>query len=217
MCRFFLWGDLVGETYKTVQIKTEAEFTEKRSRFIGAIAPVSYEAQAQAFIEEIRRRHRDARHNVFAYRLREGGIKRYSDDGEPQGTAGVPVLNVLEKADVFDAVIVVTRYFGGILLGGGGLVRAYSHTAHLALTAGKIVTLEKQTVFRAKVDYAFHGKLLNLLEGFGAKVIKTAFEQNVTLEIVLPSEVADQLDAKVFDLSAGAVKLEKIGEKFAEK
>lgn len=217
MCRFFLWGDLVSETYKTVHQNAVAEFTEKRSRFIGAVAPVRDESQAQAFIAEIRRQHRDARHNVFAYRLRAGGVKRYSDDGEPQGTAGVPVLDVLEKANVQDIVIVVTRYFGGILLGGGGLVRAYSHTAHLALEAGKIVLMERQTLFRAHVDYAFHGKLLKLLESFDAKVTNTEFAEDVTLEIVLPGEKAALLYDKVFDLSAGKVKLEKFGEKFAEK
>ena len=217
MCRFFLWGDLVSETYKTVHQNAVAEFTEKRSRFIGAVAPVRDELQAQTFITEIRRQHRDARHNVFAYRLRAGGVKRYSDDGEPQGTAGVPVLDVLEKADILDAVIVVTRYFGGILLGGGGLVRAYSHTAHLALEAAGIVVMQQQTVFRANVDYAFHGKLLKLLESFDAKVLKTEFTQDVTLEIVLPGEKATLLYDKVFDLSAGKVRLEKIGEKFAEK
>lgn len=207
----------MSETYKTVHQNAVAEFTEKRSRFIGAVAPVRDELQAQTFITEIRRQHRDARHNVFAYRLRAGGVKRYSDDGEPQGTAGVPVLDVLEKADILDAVIVVTRYFGGILLGGGGLVRAYSRSAHLALEAAGIVVMQQQTVFRANVDYAFHGKLLKLLESFDAKVLKTEFTQDVTLEIVLPGEKATLLYDKVFDLSAGKVRLEKLGEKFAEK
>ena len=110
--------------YKTVRRAAQDEFTEKRSRFIGYCAPVSTEAEATAFIEQLRRRHWDARHNVYAYSLREGNIRRYSDDGEPSGTAGMPVLDVIVKNGVCDVCVVVTRYFGGVLLGTGGVVRA---------------------------------------------------------------------------------------------
>lgn len=115
--------------YTTLAGYGEDEFVEKRSRFIGYAAPVSTEAEAVAFVNSIRERHREATHNVYAYILREGQIKRYSDDGEPQGTAGIPVLDVLQKAGIVDAVVVVTRYFGGTLLGAGGLVRAYTEGA----------------------------------------------------------------------------------------
>ena len=107
----------------------ESEFVEKRSRFIGYIKPVETEAEARAFVEEIKKRHYDARHNCWCYLLREGGVVRYSDDGEPQGTAGQPMLGVFEKEGITDLVCVVTRYFGGILLGTGGLLRAYTKGA----------------------------------------------------------------------------------------
>ena len=118
--------------YRTVKAFGSAEFTEKRSRFIGWCQPVQTQEEAVAFVENIRSRHWDATHNVYAYRLRDGQLQRYSDDGEPQGTAGMPVLDVLQKSNLVDVVVVATRYFGGILLGGGGLVRAYSHTSSIA-------------------------------------------------------------------------------------
>ena len=113
----------MSDSYKTVKIESFGEFTEKRSRFIGYCKPVKTEEDATAFINEIRAKHWDARHNVYAYSLREGNLRRYSDDGEPSGTAGMPVLDVITKNGVYDVCVVVTRYFGGILLGKGGLVR----------------------------------------------------------------------------------------------
>ena len=129
--------------YKTVTMDTSDEFVEKRSRFIGYIRPVKTEEEAIAFINQIKSKHWDATHNVYAYCLREGQVKRYSDDGEPQGTAGIPTLDVLLKSEVTDVVVVTTRYFGGILLGGGGLVRAYSHAASLALAKAQVVTMRE--------------------------------------------------------------------------
>lgn len=114
------------QEYVTIYAPAEDEFVERKSRFIGAIAPVQTEEEAQAWIAQVRQQHRDATHNTYAYILRNG-IKRYSDDGEPQGTAGVPMLDCIEKEGLVDVAVVVTRYFGGILLGAGGLVRAYSH------------------------------------------------------------------------------------------
>ncbi len=127
--------------YKTVRAAASGELTEKRSRFIGYCKPVSTEEEATAFIASIRSRHWDARHNVYAYSLREGNLRRYSDDGEPSGTAGMPVLDVLQKSGVTDVCVVVTRYFGGVLLGTGGLVRAYSQAARLGLNAAQGVIL----------------------------------------------------------------------------
>ena len=121
--------------YFTVSQPAEDSFIEKRSEFIGYIAPVATNEQAVDFINQIRAKHRKAKHNVYAYILRQDNISRYSDDGEPQGTAGMPVLEVLKKRGLTDVCVVVTRYFGGILLGGGGLVRAYSHAASLACDA----------------------------------------------------------------------------------
>ena len=125
-------------SYKTTEKEAQDEFVEQRSRFIGYVRPVKTEEEALAFIEEKKKQHWDARHNVYAYVLREGGIQRYSDDGEPHGTAGVPTLDVLLKSGVTDVCVVVTRYFGGILLGAGGLVRAYTKSAKLALEAAQL-------------------------------------------------------------------------------
>ncbi|HBN81058.1 MAG TPA: YigZ family protein, partial [Ruminococcaceae bacterium] len=119
--------------YLTVRREASAEFTERRSRFIGCAKPVGTEKDALSFLNTIRSKHWDASHNVYAYALRSGQLRRYSDDGEPQGTAGIPVLDVLVKSGLVDTAVVVTRYFGGVLLGAGGLVRAYSHAASLAV------------------------------------------------------------------------------------
>ena len=131
------------ESYRTVRNEGCGEYEVKRSRFLCYAAPVRSQDEAAAFIAASKQKHWDARHNCSAYILREGGVKRFSDDGEPQGTAGMPILDVLEKSEVTDVCVVITRYFGGILLGAGGLVRAYSHSAALALEAGEIITMVK--------------------------------------------------------------------------
>lgn len=143
--------------YRTIRAAASAEFVEKRSRFIGYISPVTTQEDAAAFIDSIRSKHWDATHNVPAYIIREGNICRFSDDGEPQGTAGMPALNVLQKEGLTDCVLVVTRYFGGILLGGGGLVRAYSHAAKLAVDAGGTVTRAECSIVKIRCDYTFYG------------------------------------------------------------
>lgn len=203
--------------YKTVKQSASDEFCEKRSRFIGYACPVKTQAEAAAFVAEIQKKHWDAKHNVYAYILRAGGVKRYSDDGEPQGTAGVPVLDVLEKSGVCDTAVVVTRYFGGILLGAGGLVRAYSHAAHLALEAGQIITMALCAILEIRADYAFHAKLSNYIEGTEAHVLDTAFSDCVTLTVSISIEKAEAFCGAVFDFSGGTVRPEKIDEKFAEK
>ena len=117
----------------------EAELVEKRSRFIGQVRPVETEEEARAFVEQVKKKHYDARHNCWCYRLRDGGVERYSDDGEPQGTAGQPMLNVFQREEVTNVVCVVTRYFGGVLLGAGGLTRAYTKGAKDALDRKSVV------------------------------------------------------------------------------
>ena len=152
--------------YYTVSEAAEASFIEKRSEFIGYIAPVKTDEEAVNFINTIKAKHRKAKHNVYAYILRKDNISRYSDDGEPQGTAGVPVLDVLQKRGLTDVCVVVTRYFGGILLGGGGLVRAYSHAASLACDAAH--TMDMCLCHRLKIctDYGMYGKLTYILPNF---------------------------------------------------
>ena len=134
------------------------EFIEKKSRFIGSCRPVQTEEEALDFIAKLKSQYWDASHNVYAYILREGNIARFSDDGEPQGTAGIPVIDTLKKAGVVDAVVVATRYFGGILLGGGGLIRAYSHTASIALAAAHKITMRECLLLSLSCDYSSTGR-----------------------------------------------------------
>ena len=203
--------------YKTVKHSASDEFTEKRSRFIGYVRPVQTAEEATAFVAEIQKKHWDAKHNVYAYILRDGNVKRYSDDGEPQGTAGVPTLDVLEKSGVTDVAVVVTRYFGGILLGGGGLVRAYSHAAHLALAAGEIITMGLCSVLSVEAEYPFYAKLLPFLEKTAAKILDTDFSEKVRITLSMDSTLEADFCNKIFDFSGGQVMPQKIGEKFAEK
>lgn len=202
--------------YKTVHGAGCDSFTEKRSQFLGYVRPVQSAQEATDFIEEIRKKHWDAKHNVFAYILRDGGVKRYSDDGEPQGTAGVPVLDVLEKEKLFDVAVVVTRYFGGVLLGTGGLVRAYSHAAKLAVLAGGIVTMRPCSILKVETDYAFYQRLLTILPDYGATVQTSDFSDKVTLSFSVASEKETALCEKIFDASDGRIRAQKIGENFAE-
>lgn len=202
------------QAYNTIKEKAYDEFTEKRSRFIGYVSPVKTVNEANGFISEIRQKHYDAKHNVFAYILRDGNIKKYSDDGEPQGTAGLPVLDVLEKIGVTDVCVVATRYFGGILLGGGGLVRAYSHTAKIALTAGGIITMTLCNEIKIRSDYTFYGKLNSLIPENGGIIENVDFDDGVTVYFYQPSELFSDLIRVVTEASNGKHIPEKIGEKF---
>lgn len=202
--------------YKTVKLNNNDEYIVKRSRFIGYARPVKTVEEANAFIAEIKSKHWDATHNVFAYILRDGGIKRYSDDGEPQGTAGVPVLDVLEKENLVDTAVVVTRYFGGILLGGGGLVRAYSHSAKIAVDSAQIITMAPCSDSEITCDYTFYGKLGAFLASEGAVILDTQFTDNVKVIFRLKSDYLNQFSAKLTELSNGKVSLTVIDEKFCE-
>ncbi len=199
--------------FRTLKARGSAEFTEKKSVFIGYGTPISCEDDARAFIEEIRRRHRDATHNCPAYILRDG-VKRFSDDGEPGGTAGVPILDVLEKSGITDSCIVVTRYFGGILLGAGGLVRAYSHAAKIAVEACGVAVMTECAVMRVEVGYDFYQPLTRLLESFGAATDDTAFAENVTVDYCLSAAEAQELSARIFDGSGGKYNPVKLRTEF---
>ena len=202
--------------YRTVRGAASAEFVEKRSRFIGYISPASTQEEAAQFIDSIRSKHWDATHNVPAYILREGNICRFSDDGEPQGTAGMPALNVLQKEGLTNCALVVTRYFGGILLGGGGLVRAYSHAAKLAVDAGGIVTRALCNLVRVRCDYNFYGRLASLIPEQGGIIENTAFEDAVTVDFRIPQELEPGFEKKLIDLSNGTCRGEVTGNVFAD-
>ena len=203
-------------SYKTVKKRAHDEFTEKRSRFIGYVCPVQTVEEANGFISEIKQKHWDAKHNVYAYILRDGNIKKYSDDGEPQGTAGMPALNVLQKEELTDCVLVVTRYFGGILLGGGGLVRAYSHAAKIAVDAGGIVTRAECSIVKIRCDYTFYGRLASLIPEQGGIVEDTAFEDVVTVKMRIPQELEPAFEARLVDLSNGTCRGEITDTVFAD-
>ena len=200
--------------YRTVEKQSCDEFVEKKSRFIGYVKPVTTQDEAVEFINEIKSKHWDATHNVYAYVLREGQVRRYSDDGEPQGTAGIPVLDVLLKENVTDCVVVATRYFGGTLLGTGGLVRAYSHTAKIALDAGGIITMKLCKVLKVTCDYNFYGRLNSLIAESGGVIDDTEFADNVTVTFEIPVEAVEHFNAKLTDLSFGKFKSEETGEKY---
>lgn len=191
------------QEYKTVEKEASDFFIEKKSKFIGYAKPVKTKEDALEFISKIKSKHWDATHNVYAYVLRENNIQRYSDDGEPSGTAGVPVLDVMLKESLVDVCVVATRYFGGTLLGAGGLVRAYSHTSKIALDAAGIITMAQCSVMSAEVDYSFYDRLNILLSDFSAVILDTSFSDKVCVEFSVKENIVDSLNAKLIDVSNG--------------
>lgn len=191
------------QEYKTVEKEASDFFIEKKSKFIGYAKPVKTQEEAVEFISKIKSKHWDATHNVYAYVLRENNIQRYSDDGEPSGTAGVPVLDVMLKESLVDVCVVATRYFGGTLLGAGGLVRAYSHTSKIALEAAGIITMAQCSVMSAEVDYSFYDRLNILLSDFSAVILNTSFSDKVCVEFSVKENIVDLLNAKLIDVSNG--------------
>lgn len=202
--------------YKTVKAASSDEFIVKKSRFIGYVKPVKTQEEALAFIGEIKSKHWDATHNVYAYTLREGGVRRFSDDGEPQGTAGIPSLDVLLKEEVVDCCVVVTRYFGGIMLGAGGLVRAYSHGAKIALDAGGIITMSLCKIVRVVTDYNFYGRLVLLICEEGGIVEDTQFTDSVEVTFRIPQDKVPFFESRLVDVSCGKFHSEVIDEKYCE-
>lgn len=204
----------MAKDYKTVLENASDEFVEKRSRFIGYCKPVKTEQEAIDFINEKRSEHWNATHNVYAYSLREGNIKRYSDDGEPSGTAGMPVLDVIVKNEIFDVVVVVTRYFGGVLLGTGGLVRAYSHGSKIAVEAAKPVIMQNCLVCEARCAYNQYGKVSSLIIGVGAAVDDTVYESDVLVKFHIKPDLLGKLNKKLADATSGEVTVEQKDEQY---
>lgn len=202
------------EEYRTIEFEADDFFIEKKSRFIGYAKPVKTQDEAIEFINTIKSKHWDATHNVYAYVLKDNNIQRYSDDGEPSGTAGVPVLDVLLKENLVDVCVVATRYFGGTLLGAGGLVRAYSHTSKIAVEAANIITMAECSVLETKVDYSFYDRMNILLNDFGANIINTEFSDNVVLTFSIKENKVDLLSAKLIDISNGKYNLKFINSIF---
>ena len=190
--------------YVTIAERAEDDFFERKSQFIGYISPVTTEEEALAFLAEIRAKHRDARHNCFAYIL-QNGVKRASDDGEPQGTAGVPIMEVVEREGLTDVIVIVTRYFGGILLGAGGLVRAYAHAAKLAVDAAQRKVMSPAVLVEMKMDYNQYGRINNVLSKYTAIVQDTAFTDMVTMKILFIERDVEVFRAELTEMTAATV------------
>ncbi len=200
-------------TYKTIRHDSEFHLVEKKSEFIGYASPVSSETEAIAFVNAIRKKHSDARHNVFAYVLREGNCTRFSDDGEPHGTAGMPVLDSIRKSGLTDCVVVVTRYFGGILLGTGGLVRAYTSAASGALNDAEVAEVGTFSLIELKSSYADYQKLMPLVSSFEAKVESSDFGTDVYMTVSVISDRESDFASAVTESTNARVDAKKTGEK----
>ena len=190
-----------------------AEHVEKKSRFIGQVWPVRTEAEAREKIEAVKKQYHDARHNCWCYALRDGTL-RYSDDGEPQGTAGQPMLEVLTKQGVTDAVIVVTRYFGGILLGTGGLARAYTKGAKDALASAGISVERLWDRLLVACSYSLYDRIRQETERCGGVIEDTEYGADVTLKVLTPETETDNYVNQLVELSAGTVQGKKLDKVF---
>ncbi len=184
---------------------SETEYVEKRSRFIGHVQRVETEEEARAFIDSMKKRYYDARHNCWCYIIKESGAVRYSDDGEPQGTAGQPMLGVFEKEGITNVVCVVTRYFGGILLGAGGLVRAYTKSAKDALDAAGVSVVRRWVKLLVPCSYKSYERIRNETEKFGAVIQDTEYGADILLTVLVPEQDAEGYTAMMIDLTAGEV------------
>ena len=182
----------------------EAEFVEKRSRFIGRVWHADAEPDALAHIADMREKHRDATHNVFAYSIR-GGPTRYSDDGEPQGTSGQPALAVFQNGRINNVCCVVTRYYGGIPLGAGGLVRAYSRAAKMALDNAGLSMMRQWRIMLIPCPYAFYERIKTLISACGGIIESTEFGTEVMMEVLVPMAAALECARRVTDMSAGRI------------
>ena len=197
--------------HTTIEHEGVAEFVEKKSVFIGHACPVSSEEEALAYVKKKKSEYADARHNVWAYLQKGEIVARYSDDGEPQGTAGVPVLDTIRKSGVSDAVVVVTRYFGGILLGAGGLVRAYAASAKLAIETAGIVTMTDFAILRMRCSYSEYQKITAALPKLGVSEDNTEYDDAVTLTVGVESTRAEELMRALSEMTNGRVTAQIVG------
>ena len=182
----------------------DAEFVERRSRFIGHIFRTETEEEALACLKRMRENYWDATHNVYAYIIRDGAT-RFSDDGEPGGTAGMPVLQVLQREEIFNVTCVVTRYFGGILLGAGGLVRAYAHSAKIALDAAGRSVKQVWTKVYLPCPYSWFERIKLEVTAFGGVIENTDFGADVSFDLLLPEAQVQPFLDRVLDASAGTI------------
>lgn len=205
----------MGKSYRTILAYGSDEFIVSKSRFIGYAKPINSEEEGLNFIDEIKEKHREATHNVTAYVLgKSSNVQRFSDDGEPSGTAGIPVLEVINKEELRNMVIVVTRYFGGIKLGGGGLIRAYARAAKIAIEAAKIVTMVSHQQLRMEVDYNSYGRIENYLQVNNYRPDEISFEANVNIIISIRLDKLGLFKNDIIEFTSGQAIIEDLKKYF---
>jgi uncharacterized YigZ family protein len=204
------------DVYKTVKEQSQSMLIEKKSKFIANVKPVDNEEDAIAFLNEIRSKYPDATHNVYAYIIDENNIFRYSDDGEPSGTAGMPVLDAIRKPSIVDVAVVVTRYFGGTLLGTGGLVHTYGAAAKQGLETSGIVNRQLCDVVAVKVDYTLLGKMQHEIASKGYILEDTVYEDAVTFIIACPVNTTDNVIRDIVNMTNAHAQCEKIDKKYVD-
>lgn len=203
------------ERYKTVYKQAQNEIVVKKSRFIATVLPTKSEEEVLSFIEQIRKANRDAVHNVFAYQLGfNDEIQRQSDDGEPAGTAGKPILEILKKEELKNVVVVVTRYFGGTLLGTGGLIRAYGQSARVGLETAEIVWKVLYQELKLRLDYTWLGKVQNLLMHENCIIEHIEYADIVEISSLTPISNVERVEKKLIELSNNQLKIDKGQERF---
>lgn len=197
--------------YRSVLNEASGEITEKKSRFICSVKPVNTEHEAMEFIKKISDAYRDATHNVFAYVVMDGvEVQRASDDGEPQGTAGIPVLEVIKKEGLKNVCVVVTRYFGGILLGAGGLIRAYSAAAKKGIYESGICTKALYRKLSVKISYPYLGKVQNIISSLGNDIMTIEYTQLVTIYIKVMHDKVDATVREITDVTGGEAEINSL-------
>ena len=198
--------------YRTVLKYEESEIIINKSRFIGSVKSVNSEEEALEFIGMVSAKYRDATHNVYAYVIGEtSNIQRFNDDGEPSGTAGIPILELMKKEDLRNTVIVSTRYFGGIKLGGGGLIRAYTQSGKSALDAGKIIEMTRFDELLVKVDYNSYGKIENYLLNEKHPIKDVTFDTDVNIKLYIELKRRDKFEGDIMDFTSGNGVIVEIG------
>ena len=202
------------ESYITIHHYAAFEYEDRKSVFIGEAMPVSTEDDALRFVDSVKKKYPDARHHVYAYVLRDNSIMRFTDDGEPQGTAGMPVLDIIRKNGLTDTAIVVTRYFGGTLLGTGGLVRAYSAAALGAIESAEIITYDVYVTFNIETTYSDYQKFAPIFQEMGYRSTDVRYTDKVLLTGSIRKSMADQFVDKLVQITSGRVKVQIIDEKF---
>lgn len=197
--------------YMTVVLDGEGEYEEKHSRFLSVVTHVESEDEVNEILSAIRKKHYSARHHCYAYSIGiDKEIEKFSDDGEPSGTAGSPILSVLRKKELKNTLIVVTRYFGGTLLGTGGLVRSYTNSAISGIEDAKIVTVKRCSVYMIVADYNDFGKIRYYLEHESFSGLKIEYGQSVMMTVPIPMEKVESVQKKVTDLTQGKSEMEEL-------